>query len=120
MVYSEFKKCMLKDESKYEVHKNNLTTILTIAEKEYYDRMSEKNKCNIKLMWKTLNVLVKANVSNFHPDEFIYNDNTLNTPVNIAHGFNNFLNVGPLLVSKINPPDSKMYIYDYMKKKIKI
>ena len=95
-----------------------MTTILRLAEREYYDKLLEKNKCNVKLMWHTLNVLVKAKVSNFFPEEFIYNDNTLNTPVDIANGFNEFfVNVGPVLASKIISPDSKLHIYDYMKNK---
>ena len=55
-------------------------------------------------------------VSNFYPEEFMYNNNILNTPIDIANGFNDFfVSVGPNLASKINLPDSKLHIYDYMR-----
>ena len=38
------------------------------------------------------------------------------TPIDIANGFNDFfVNIGPILASKINLPDSKLHIYDYMR-----
>ena len=67
-------------------------------------------------MWNTLNILVKSKVSNFYPEEFIFNNNILNIPIDIANGLNDiFVNVGPILASKINLPDSKLHIYDYMR-----
>ena len=56
MLYRRFLQNRRINETKYKVYKNKLTTILRLAEKEYYDKLLEKNKCNVKLMWHTLNV----------------------------------------------------------------
>ena len=105
-----------ENEMKYKAYKNKLTSIKRYSEKEYYSRLLEKNKNDIKATWKTLNKIInKARTTSNYPDEFKDdNGSSITNSNNIVNNFNNFfVNVGPNLAKKI-VNDNKASIFDYM------
>uniref|UniRef100_A0A3B5QAJ9 Reverse transcriptase domain-containing protein n=1 Tax=Xiphophorus maculatus TaxID=8083 RepID=A0A3B5QAJ9_XIPMA len=104
-LYKQFIKYKtVEAEQKYKSYKNKLTIIMRKCKTDYYSKILENNKLNIKGIWKTLHSLIRKNSSNTtHPKYIIYNDKTLNEKVGIVNGFNEyFVNVGPTLAEQIN------------------
>lgn len=59
-LYREFLKNRTEQaENKYKIYKNKLTTILRISKQEYYSKLLDRNKSNIKSIWNILNVIRK-------------------------------------------------------------
>lgn len=51
-LYREFLKNRTEQvENKYKKYKNKLTTILRISKQEYYSKLLDRNKSNIKSIW---------------------------------------------------------------------
>ena len=100
----------------YKCYKNKLTKILKYAEKQYYGKLFEACKSNIKVTWKNLNnILGRTNTSTKFPEAFSADGNILTDGNDIANGFNNFfVNVGPNLANQIEVTD--VSVYDCMNK----
>ena len=61
-------------ESRYNIYKNKLTSILRTAEKEHYSKLLFDAKGNIKDTWKILNVAMnKKKSSTEFPSRFVLN-----------------------------------------------
>ena len=106
-LYKEFIKLRTKDaENKYKKYKNKLTNIMRISKKEYYRKLIDNNKNNIKGLWNILNnVIGNGSRQVNYPHEFIENDMTIDNMDDAVNGFNQyFVNVGPILAEKIPVP----------------
>ena len=106
-LYKQFLSCRTKNaEEKYKKYKNKLTTILRRCEKNYYNELLQSHQNDVKGTWKILNSIIKkSNNNSNYPTEFVNNGIVLNNKKDIANGFNDFfVNIGPQLAKKINPP----------------
>ena len=101
---------------KYKNYKNKLTNIKRICKKQYFSKLINENKSNIRGTWRILNQLInrKNNITEY-PDEFCSEDHVkVKGDKNIATKFNDFfVNVGPNLASKIEPPEN-INIFNYL------
>ena len=106
-------------EQKYKTYKNKFTSILRIAEKNYYGTLLEKQKTNVKETWKILNNAINKSYNKpTYPKCFIKNNKLISNKKNIANGFNNFFtNVGPNLAKNISLPENDATLYDYLERK---
>jgi hypothetical protein len=80
--------------------------------------MLEDKKHDVKETWKILNSVIKRKSYNTGvTDQFVSKDNKILTDKkDIANGFNEFfVNVGPELAKKIEPPDSNISVNSYIK-----
>ena len=102
-------------ELKYKQIKNKLTSIIRKCEKEYYMKVLEQEKHNIKGTWKILNSIIrKGQKSTSFPDSFENNGATLKNKMDIANGFNDFfVKVGPKLAEKIEEPNGNIHVDPY-------
>ena len=82
----------LENETRYKLYKNKLTFILIMAEKNYYSKLLQKHKNDVKGTWKILNNVIKKKNSTCtsFPEFFKVNGTTLSDKNEIADGFNNF------------------------------
>ena len=97
-------------EVKYKRYKNKLTGILRKVEKDYYNKLLQNHKNDLKLTWATLNELIKTSLGNVYPEQFQRNGKILTNKLDIANGFNEFfVNVGPSLANKIKSPSNKSH-----------
>ena len=106
-LYKEFIKLRTKDaENKYKKYKNKFTNIMRISKKEYYRKLIDNNKNNIKGLWNILNnVIGNGSRQVNYPHEFIENDMTIDNMDDAVNGFNQyFVNVGRILAEKIPVP----------------
>ena len=88
---------------KYKQYKNNLTSILKLEVKKFYQRQIIDNKNNWRKVWAIIMEVINKNKNSRIPDQFIINDKTETDQIRIAQGFNNyFANIGQSLASKIN------------------
>ena len=104
------------NEMKYKIYKNKLTNIKRISEKEYYAKLIENNKNNIKNMWRSLNEIIKKKPQKCdYPEQFKCEDGSVISNKNeISNKFNEyFVNVGPKLAEKIKVNENSN-IYDYL------
>ena len=61
-LYRDFMKHRSLDvENKYKKYKNKLTAILRIAQQDYYSKLFDRNKKNIKGIWNVFNNIIKKN-----------------------------------------------------------
>ena len=90
-------------ESRYQIYKNKLTSILRTAEKEHYSKLLSDGKGNIKDTWKILNAAMnKKKSSTEFPTHFELNGTNIVNKQIIADEFNNFfVNVGPNLAMNV-------------------
>lgn len=106
-LYKEFIKNRNKEkEMKYKRYKNKLTDIMRNCKKDYYCKLLDKNKNNIKETWKILNSIIRnQSTSSGLPEEILDNDKIINDKKEMVEGFNKFfVNVGPKLEEQINLP----------------
>ena len=102
-------------ETKYKMYKNKLTAVLRRCEKDYYSKLLEEHKNDVKGTWQVLNSIIKKShkMSNY-PETFIHNNTPISDKKGIANGFNHFFtNIGPNLAKKIVPP-KEGNIYNYL------
>ena len=94
--------------SKYKIYKNKLTTILRLAEKQYYANKLLEMKSNISGTWKLLNKMTcRGAAKKQRIEEIESNGCKISSSQIIAEKFNHFFsNIGPELAKKI-PPSSK-------------
>ena len=87
---------------KYKIYRNKLNMLLRLAKKNYFSRMLEKEKHNMRNTWQVLNSILKSSKKPIS-SRFIKNGKTLITePKEIANEFNSyFANIGPTLADSI-------------------
>lgn len=103
-LYREFLKQRTKDaENKYKKYKNKLTNIIRVCRKEYYSKILNNNKHNMKGIWDVLNGIIKNNSGQqSYPEYFIDNGNIMENTDDKVNSFNHyFVNIGPKLAEQI-------------------
>ena len=117
LLYKRFlKHRTVVSENKYKTYKNKLTSLKRICKKEYFSKLLENNKDNVKNTWRVLNSLINKQFKcSEYPDTFKDDDGLfVKGDKNIANKFNSFFtNVGPKLASKIKHVKNKD-IYNYL------
>ena len=100
---------------KYKKYKNKLTQILRKCEKNYYDKILDEQKHNMKGTWNILNNIIGKNKNQkSYPETFKHNNTLVTNKKDIANGFNNFfVNIGPDLAKNITAPENSD-IKDYL------
>ena len=85
----------LEIENKYKKYKY----ILRIAKQDYYSKLLDRNKKNMKGIWNILNNIIKKNSEkNSFPQCFTNNDDNFEDSKDVVHNFNKyFVSVGPKL-----------------------
>ena len=114
-LYRDFIRHRTKDaENKYKVYKNKLINIIRISKKEYYKKILDDNKNNIKGIWNILNSIIRNSPRLIsYPKYFIDKDNENYNMDDVANSFNKFfINVGPELAEKIPDPGTSGESYD--------
>lgn len=98
-------------EMKYKVYKNKLVVILRKAKKDYYNKLFQENKNNIKGIWNIFKeVLGNKNTPLDRPNYFIKNNQVVEDKTEVVNEFNSFfVNVGPTLANLIRKNDDPEY-----------
>ena len=92
----------LSNEIEYKIYKKQLDHLLKIAEKEYYQELFEKHKCDLKKSWQLIKRLINKKKSRPIQSLFKHNDKDITDPLEIAEHFNNFfVNIEPFTAAKI-------------------
>lgn len=88
-------------ELKYKKYKNKLS-ILRESKKEYYTKLLNIKKNNIRDMWKTLNNIIGGGNSPCYPEFFVEDGKIISDKEEIVDHCNSFfVNIGPELARKI-------------------
>ena len=89
-------------ETKYKIYKNKLTTVIRVAEKQYYAlKLLEMKKC-ISKTWKLLNQMTCRNIASKRITEIEVNGTSVSNPQEISEKFNHFVsNIGSDLAKTI-------------------
>lgn len=104
LLYKEFlKKRTIEAEQKYKLYKNKLTKIIRCSKIDYYSKLLEDNKNNVKKTWDVLNVIIKKNGKDEYPSYLLASNGTeITDSASVAGEFNKyFVNVGPGLARDI-------------------
>ncbi len=108
-LYREFIKYRTTEaENKYKKYKNKLTNIMRTCKKEYYSKILENNKNNIKSIWNILNSVLRdtPRLVNY-PQYFSGTENNINKMEDVVNEFNRyFASIGPTLARKIPVSDT--------------
>ena len=119
MLYRSFIKCRTKEaEQKYKRYKNKLTNIMRVCKKNYYTKILENSKNNIKGIWNILNSIIQnGKTKTSYPDHFKDNDTTISNMNDVVDGFNEFfVNVGPKLAQEIKNTLPEKSCADYIER----
>lgn len=103
-LYREFIKRRTKEtESKYKKYKNKLTNIMRKCKKDYYSKLLNNNKNNIKGIWNILNSIIRNDSGHTNYPQYFNDNNIKNYNIDdVVNSFNNFfVNVGPNLAANI-------------------
>ena len=106
-LYREFIKRRTREaEDKYKKYKNKLTNIIRTCRKDYYSKLLDSNKNNVKGIWNILNSIIKNKSGQVnYPQYFIDKDTNNYNMDEVVNSFNNFfVNVGPKLADNISDP----------------
>lgn len=104
LLYKEFlKKRTIEAEQKYKLYKNKLTKIIRCSKIDYYSKLLEDNKNNVKKTWDVLNAIIKKNGKDEYPSYLLASNGTeITDSASVAGEFNKyFVNVGPGLARDI-------------------
>uniref|UniRef100_A0A8C7YP82 Reverse transcriptase domain-containing protein n=1 Tax=Oryzias sinensis TaxID=183150 RepID=A0A8C7YP82_9TELE len=113
-LYKEFLKQRTKEaENRYKKYRNKLTNIIRRCKKEYYDKLLDKNKSNVKNIWSILNAVIRKGAKeNGYPKYFIYDERENYKMEDVAESFNQyFVNVGPELAKTLSDSGPSGYQY---------
>ena len=104
-----------KNEKKYKTYKNLFETLKLKSKKNYYAKLINKYKNNIKKTWQVIKEIIGKTklISNNLPRRLIVNETEISDQKDIAKHFNEyFINVGPNLASNI--PDTGQDFKSYL------
>ena len=86
----------------YTQYKNTLTSILRKHEKEYYKKLLEINKNNMKKTWSIIKNVINNCKQSKANESFSYNNSIITDKKIISDKFNDyFINVGKTLAAQI-------------------
>lgn len=96
LTYRLFKECNENDKDKYWIeykqHRNEVSNLLKIKKKKYFENKIDEHRGNSKLMWKTLKELIKGSNRQFTVKEisFDFNNTQISTSdtTELANNFN--------------------------------
>ena len=109
-MYITYKKSP-QNSAEYHTFKNNLRVFNSILKRvirepkiNYYNEVFEKNKRNIKAIWKTISeIICKSNNQRKILDKINVDSNAITDPQEICNRCNEFfIGIGPKLANKIN------------------
>ena len=116
-MYITYKKSP-QNSAEYYTLKNNLRVFNSIlkhlireAKINYYNEVFEKNKRNIKAIWKTISeIIYKSNNQRKILDTIIVDSNAITDPQEICNRFNEFfVGIGPKLANKIDTENKEVF-----------
>ena len=92
-LYKDFlKKRTIEAELTYKTYKNKLVRIMKSSKRDYYSKVLEENKSNIKNTWKVLNDIIKKGAGKITFPNYFQTNNTIIKEMNlVADEFNDFL-----------------------------
>ena len=116
-MYLKFKRCN-QQHVEYDTLKNNLHVFNGILKKtihdakiQYYDKLFEQYKSDIKKTWQTISdIICKSNTKRKTLDKIIVDSKVITDKGEICNKFNDFFaNIGPKLATQIKPISNKTY-----------
>ena len=118
LYYKNLKFRTAYNELKYTTYRNKLKSILIKAEKDYYSKLLDANKGNMRKTWGIIKDIINKNRNKKIQTQFKVNDELITTDKTlISEKFNDFfINVGPTLASKI--PEQSVKPEYYLSKRI--
>ena len=105
LYYKSVKVRTAYNELMYTTYRNKLKNILGKAEQDYYAKLLEANKSNMRKTWSIIKQVINKKKQSKCETEFKLNDESTTTDQNvISEKFNDFfINIGPNLAAKIPP-----------------
>ena len=116
-MYLKFKRCNQQN-VEYDTLKNNLHVFNRILKKavreakiQYYDKLFEQHRSDIKKTWQTISdIICKSNTKRKTLDKIIVDSKVIKDKGEICDKFNDFFaNIGPKLATQIKPISNKTY-----------
>ena len=116
-MYLKFKRCNQQN-VEYDTLKNNLHVFNRILKKaireakiQYYDKLFEQHRSDIKKTWQTISdIICKSNTKRKTLDKIIVDSKVIKDKREICDKFNDFFaNIGPKLATQIKPISNKTY-----------
>ena len=116
-MYLKFKRCNQQN-VEYDALKNNLHVFNRILKKaireakiQYYDKLFEQHRSDIKKTWQTISdIICKSNTKRKTLDKIIVDSKVIKDKGEICDKFNDFFaNIGPKLATQIKPISNKTY-----------
>ena len=116
-MYLKFKRCNQQN-VEYDTLKNNLHVFNRILKKaireakiQYYDKLFEQHRSDIKKTWQTISdIICKSNTKRKTLDKIIVDSKVIKDKGEICDKFNDFFaNIGPKLATQIKPISDKTY-----------
>ena len=93
---------------KYKKYKNKLTSILRLAEKNYFSNKLLEAKNNLSQTWQIINNITNRTTSKKSVDQILDDGSIIDDPHTMAEKFNNFfVNIGSNLAKQIIPVKKK-------------
>ncbi len=79
---------------------------MRISKKDYYNKILNDNKNDVKGIWNMLNNIIRNGSRNIeYPQCFRDNEGTVSNMNDVVNGFNNFfVSIGPRLAEEIENP----------------
>ena len=92
----------------YKTYRNHLTNIIRHTKKNYYLQRFSDFRLSTRKLWDTINELKNSNTKyNSTVSTVIHNNQTKNTPLEIAEAFNDyFSNIAPELAHQLPPTET--------------
>ena len=91
-----------------------MISVLRMSKQEYYTKILNKHKNNIKETWNILRNVPGSSTANTFPNSFVIDNKLISNENDIVNDFNNFFtNIGPDLAKNISNTSNKHFI-DYL------
>ena len=81
------------NEQRYKKNKNKLISVLRMSKQEYYTKILNKHKKNIKETGNILRNVTGSSTANTFPNSFVTNNKLISNKNDIVNGLNNFLTI---------------------------
>ena len=91
-----------------------MISVLWKSKQEYYTKILNRHKKNIKETWNLLRNVTGSSTANTFPNSFVINNKLSSNKNDIVNGLNNFFtNIGPDLAKNISNTSNRHFI-DYL------
>lgn len=97
-----------------------MTNILRKTKKDYYNKLIENKKSDVREMWKILNKVIKKSSGQLsYPKYFNMGDKDTYNMTEVANTFNAFIvNIGKKLAENIPDPRNDRYGYCFIERNV--